>query len=211
MEVQVLRWSIVDRVTHWMLISGFLIALVTSLPLFDVSIFGALGGVMPNYWARNLHLAAGFLLTGAAILHVGYRIVARKATGIFPTGRDISNLKRMASNWLGRTREYPKLGFHHPSEKIVYWGAAVLGLLLMGVSGFVLWLDALFSTQYNLWAIAIKDVAFLIMGMILIGHVAFALQNMPTIKAMCYHGKVSVDWATSHHPLWIETIRTTEK
>ncbi|MFQ6086004.1 MAG: cytochrome b/b6 domain-containing protein [Candidatus Bathyarchaeia archaeon] len=203
---EIVRWGAVDRLTHWLLIIGVSFAVLTSLPSFDTRLFGWLS--LPNVLARNLHLASGMLLMAAALIHIVYRIVKPRKTRIFPSGKDFSDFGQIVRHWFDKSKPYPKLGFHHPVEKLDYWGLAVIGLLLTGVGGIMLWFPGTFPPSYATWAIVLTGIGFFIMATILVGHIIFALLpvNRPALKAMLLGRKVSAEWAKENHPAWAEEL-----
>ncbi len=202
-------------------------ALLTGIPLFEASIFGELNRIYDSLppliatndpaliliftssFGRQLHRIASLLLLSAIVIHVANRTVRRRPTEIPLTPKDQRDLIGAVMHWMGRRKSYPEMGFHHPAEKMVYWGAGVAGLLMNGVAGLILWFPWLVPPIFHSYALLVKDAGFLLMSVLLVGHVAFALNptNWPVLKAMLVKGNVAGHWARSHHLGWYRRIR----
>jgi cytochrome b subunit of formate dehydrogenase len=196
------RWGFTEIFAHWLLIIGVLINIVTGLPLFDQSLFGFLTPLWQQLYIPynlTLHIFAAFLLVAAAVIHVASKAVTRKPTEAMLTNKDLSDLGAIMKHWFNSSSKYPELGFHHPGEKAVFWLAAVLGLLMTGASGFIMWLQP--SVWLNL-AVLIHDLGFVLMTALIAGHFIFALSHTQVLTAMLATGKVPVSWAEQWHPLW---------
>lgn len=201
------KWGAVDRLTHWLLIIGITTAIVTGLPLFDVATFGFL---LPLWQIRlpfnlTVNLVAAILIMAAALIHVTYRAASRRSTEIMFGSNDFKDFSTITKHWFGLTKDYPRLGFHHPGQKAVYWLAPVLGIIVGGASGLILWFPEIAETWFTA-AILLHDIAFVLIVVLIAGHFVLAVTptNWPVLKAMLVTGKVPVSWAKRHHPGWTE-------
>jgi cytochrome b subunit of formate dehydrogenase len=202
------RWGVVDRVTHWLLFAGVLLAVITGLPLFSPEIFGFANQLLPSRAVTNSitgpHLGGAILLIAAALLHFAHALV-KKRTAILPTRRDFSDFIAIIRHWFDASKEYPPLGFHHPGEKTVYWGGAVIGLALLGTSGIMLWLTDMCPSCQTL-ALVLHDIGFGMTSVLVLGHFLLGLtrRNWPVLRAMFITGVVPISWIKPRHSLWIE-------
>jgi cytochrome b subunit of formate dehydrogenase len=204
------KWGMVDRITHVFLVVGVTFNILTGLPLFDKEIFGFL---LPLWQFEllgvRLHILAAALLVGALLIHASYRLLVWKASEIWLTMSDIKDFMLITKHWFGLSKEYPRLGCHHPGQKMVYWGAAVLGLLSVGASGILLGRD---TSPLSTAALLVHDLAFILMTAIVAGHFVLAITptNWPVLRAMFTNGMVPTAWAEHHHPLWARKMAKME-
>ncbi len=200
------RWGVVDRINHWLLFAGVLLGVITGLPLFFPEIFGFVNRLLPPIAVINSttgpHLGGAVLLIAAATLHSVHGLVKRR-TAVFPNRKDVTDFMAITRHWFDPSKKYPLLGFHHPGEKAVYWGGAVFGLLLLGMSGMVLWFTNVFP-GYQTGALIVHDLGFGIVSVLVLGHFLQGItrKNWPSLKAMFITGTVPLSWAKPRHPLW---------
>jgi cytochrome b subunit of formate dehydrogenase len=206
------KWGVVDRVTHVFLVVGVSLNILTGLPLFDKEVFGFL---LPLWqiefpFGLRLHILAAALLVVALALHLSYRLLIHKPSEIRLTMSDIKDFLLITKHWFGLSKDYPRLGCHHPGQKMVYWGAAVLGLVVVGTSGIIL---AGETSPLTTGALLLHDLAFILITAIVAGHFVLAItpSNWPVLRAMFTDGMVPLGWAMHHHPLWAEKVARLEK
>jgi len=212
------RWSVVDRLTHWLLLIGVTIEILSGLPLFSNTYFGFLLPLWTSsVVAYPLHIIAAFALVGAVAIHLVYRLI-RRHSQMWMNAKDWNDLGAIAKHWVGLSKDYPELGFHHPGEKLIYWFGAVLGLLATGASGLILWLQpttvggtalggsALLAGQGQFFTLALllHNLGFTLMTALVAGHFIFSITpgNFATLKAMLATGTVPAGWAQEHHTEW---------
>ncbi|NIN51902.1 MAG: hypothetical protein GTN80_06260 [Nitrososphaeria archaeon] len=201
-EEKIERWKIADRVAHALLMLGVLLAILTGLILFDSDLFQFLGLLFVGSTRSLIHRVAAIILGASAIIHLSSRALNRK-TEVLPTRKDIRDFFTIGLHWFGLTKEYPEIGFHHPGEKFLYWGAAFTGLLLTGISGILLWFPTIAPDLYGL-ALCVHDIGFGVICIAIAGHLMLSINpmNRPVLKAMFTNGLVSKTWAAKHHPAW---------
>ena len=206
------KWSTVERVNHWLLLIGITTAIITGLPLYDVAAFGFLSALrqLRLPFGITIHLIGATLILVAAIIHVVYRATTRRPTEIMFGLKDIKDLTTIGLHWFGLSKEYPKLGLHHPGQKMIYWGAAVAGVALAGASGFLLWVPEV-APSLHTFAILAHDVAFVLILTLIAGHFILAITHPPCLTAMLVNGKMPVSFMQHHHPEWAERKGLLEK
>ena len=147
------RFTVAERVEHWVLFASFTTLGVTGLVQkfatagISQAIIGFLGGIettrIIHHWA-----AAIFLLE--AVYHIiaaGYRLyVQKKKPTLVPGLKDVRDALQWVGYNLGFTNQPPKMPRYNFMEKMEYW-AVVWGLVIMGVSGLMMW-NPIFVTRY---------------------------------------------------------------
>ncbi len=140
-----LRFQTAQRIQHVLLIVSFTTLAVTGLPqkypLAPVSdaIVAFLGGIEI---VRIIHRIAATLFLLEAIYHlleIGYGLFVRRSRAtMLPGLQDARDGIQATLYNLGLAKEPPRMGRYNFTEKMEYW-ALVWGLLIMGLSGFMLW------------------------------------------------------------------------
>lgn len=140
-----LRFSISDRVEHWLQILTFIPLAVTGLvqrfssSWISEQIIRGLGGIEP---VRFIHRGASVVVMLAGAYHVGtagHRIFVRRAPKTMtPGGGDLRAAWESLNFALGRRDSPPEQGRFTWPEKYEYW-AIVWGTTVMTITGFILW------------------------------------------------------------------------
>jgi len=144
-QKQYLRFSIAQRIEHWVQMLSFFLLGFTGLPQkfagdgWAESLIGMMGGIEN---VRNLHHLAAIAMALACIYHVialAYKVfVLRVRWTMFPRLDDLIDALDVIRYNLGLAKERPKLDRFSFEEKAEYW-AFVWGALIMGVTGFMMW------------------------------------------------------------------------
>lgn len=139
------RFSLAQRVEHFVLILSFSLLGLTGLPqkypLSPISqgLVGLLGGVET---LRVIHRVAATVFLIEAIYHivvVGYKLfVRREQASMVPTVKDGKDAIQAFQYNLGMRKDAPRMPRYNFTEKAEYW-AMIWGLLVMAVTGFMLW------------------------------------------------------------------------
>jgi len=195
------------RLYHW----GnalFLLALVIS----GVALFvpGALKPLRIS-WLRLHEFAAGaFVVT--LLLH----IMAAPRKGRWRTmwfeRRDWRDMRRIAANFFGRTREYPAFGKYDPFQKLYHASLTLLsaGMIFSGVFLVVsaeVW--ASFSHPWLRWQRLLHDVGAFAFIAVMVGHIYFGIirVNWPNLLAMI-QGWIPASFFNRYHTTarWRPTV-----
>ena len=139
------RFSISDRVEHWLQVITFVGLAFTGLIQkwpeagFSQWAFTALGGIETT---RFIHRVFATMLLLAVVYHLytaGKRIfVERAPRTMLPATEDVRAAWKAVRFHIGRDQEPPVQGRFTWEEKIEYW-AIVWGTLVMTATGFMLW------------------------------------------------------------------------
>jgi len=211
-----LRFSLSERVEHWIFISAFIVLGITGLVQryseYDISkwIVSAVGGVENLRW---IHHAAAIITMLIVIYHigaVGYRIYVQRARlTMLPVLNDVVSVYHSALYYLGIRKEPPQQGRYTFEEKVEYW-AVVWGTVIMAVTGFMMW-NPIATTKIlpGQFIPAAKEAhgleAVLAVLSILIWHM-YQVFVKHFNKAM-YTGEISEDEMLHIHPLELADIK----
>jgi formate dehydrogenase gamma subunit len=140
-----LRFTISDRVEHWVQMASFTTLAITGLvQKFATSsiaqwIITLLGGIES---VRIIHRVAAVVLMVGAVYHfgaLGYKLYVRRGRPtILPTVEDLRAAWEMLLYNLGRRDKKPQQGRYTFEEKFEYW-AFVWGTIIMAITGFMMW------------------------------------------------------------------------
>ncbi len=139
------RFSVVQRIEHWILFISFTTLAVTGIPQKFVgsgwaeAMIAAMGGIET---VRNIHHIAAITLSLEVVYHavvVGYKVfVLRVRWTMFPRLDDALDAFDALRYNLGLTKEHPKFDRFNFAEKAEYW-AMIWGTVVMGLTGFIMW------------------------------------------------------------------------
>jgi len=139
----IIRMDYSQRLQHGILLISFTILVLTGFALkFPDSWFKYLVLGMSENLRRIVHRAAGAVLIGAAIVHLGYLSLNHKGLRLLadlsPAGSDLRDLWNNLRYHLGFISRKPEFGRFNYSEKVEYW-ALVWGTIVMAITGVFLW------------------------------------------------------------------------
>ncbi len=139
------RFSLTQRIEHLVMLLSFTTLALTGLPQkyplarISLALMQFLGGVEN---ARAIHHIAATVLMFSTIFHllsVGYKVfVLRLPMTMLPSLQDVRDAWQMFLYNLGLRKSRPQMGRYTFEEKFEYW-ALVWGLLIMGLTGFLMW------------------------------------------------------------------------
>jgi cytochrome b subunit of formate dehydrogenase/mono/diheme cytochrome c family protein len=142
---QYIRFSILERIEHLVLVLTFTTLGFTGLPQkyalnpISQTIIQFLGGIETT---RIIHHIAAAIFLLEAVYHaviVGYKLyVQRKQATMLPGVKDATDAFQWLGSNLGLVKNQPKMPRYNFMEKMEYW-AMLWGLVLMGLTGLMLW------------------------------------------------------------------------
>ncbi len=140
-----LRFSLSDRIEHWIQVISFgtlgVTGLIQKYATAEISIYfiALLGGIEI---VRIIHRIASIGLMIGTIYHLGvagYKYyVKRNRITMLPTLKDVTNAWGIFLHNLKIKKNKPQQGRFTFDEKFEYW-AFVWGTIVMGLTGFILW------------------------------------------------------------------------
>jgi cytochrome b subunit of formate dehydrogenase len=146
------RFELARRIEHLVLILSFTILGITGLPQkfsldgISQAIIYLFGGIEMT---RVIHRLAAIIFILEAVYHLvilGYKLaVLRLEAGMLPVMKDaVDGIQETLYN-LGLRKVLPRMGRFNFKEKMEYW-ALIWGLLIMALTGFMMWNPILTST-----------------------------------------------------------------
>lgn len=139
------RFTVSRRVEHLLLILSFTTLALTGLPqkypLSGISqaVVAILGGIET---IRIIHRVSATIFILESVIHLviaGFQLfVLRQEASMLPVIKDGKDAIQSFLHNLGIAKEAPKMGRYNFVEKLEYWAMA-WGLILMGLTGFMLW------------------------------------------------------------------------
>lgn len=207
----IVRMNRSQRGQHAVLALSFIVLAVTGFALkFPDSWPGTLLGSSEPF-RRWSHRAAGLVLLGVGVYHLGYLAFTREgrrlARDFLPTKKDLTEAVGTGCWLLGLRRDKPPRGRFGYPEKMEYW-AVIWGTLVMGVTGLMVWFKMVVTHWLPRWTVDVALTihyyeAILACLAILVWHfyqVIFDPDVYP-LNLACWDGKVSRRWHAQEHPL----------
>jgi formate dehydrogenase subunit gamma len=206
--VKIKRFSVLDRVTHWVMAFSFLALAFTGLLILYGKYFAMplMGGVAYGSFlmiCKNIHNFTGPLFTLSIIiffiLFVGKNM---------PGKGDLEWLASFGGIFSGK---HIPSGFFNFGEKFWFWfGMTFLGLVISS-SGFVLDMIVPFlQIEYLRGTMQIANIihssAAILMTAMAMGHIYIGTIGMQGSIDGMKTGYVDASWAKEHHELWYDDL-----
>ncbi len=199
----VLRYSLRERLVHWVAAASYIYLLLTGLAIWSPWLFWVaviLGG--PHVSAK-LHPWAGLIFCGAVSRMYSMWAPQMKITGV-------------DKQWWGSLSHYirneddkmPPAGRYNAGQKILFWSFFWAGLALL-VSGLVLWFPEYISWNLRVLrylAVFIHPVAALVTIANFMIHIYMSVFAERGAFGSVIRGDVSIAFAKRYHPGWYKEI-----
>lgn len=192
-EDTVVRFSLRERIAHFMVFAPFLVLTVTGL-IFFMSHSSLNGGVM-----RTLHKWTGFVfgagVFGLSLVWLGSMLFVKS---------DLNWLKDWFGMWLQERggalegRAHLSAGKFNPLQKMFFWVTALCGFILLVTGGIIAYYEA--TPEVNLAVLfTIHDFVALCMLLAIIAHFYVAVfLNTQSLRSF-FGGRVSRKWLNKYH------------
>lgn len=151
-EDKYLRMSGNERVQHFLLLSSFIVLVITGFALkfpesFWVKGIAAIIG-QNTFEARGIvHRVASVVLVIVSVYHLFYLLFTARGRQLLkdflPKKQDITDFIQSMKYLIGKSETRPLYGRFSYIEKMEYW-AVVWGTFIMGVTGVILWFENFF-------------------------------------------------------------------
>lgn len=201
------RYTAAARANHWLTAISLILLAISGLSLFHPSLYFLTGIFGGGQLTREIHPWIGVLLT-VSFLGLFFRFWRLN----LPSSDDSAWMKALPDVIRGHEEKIPEIGKYNAGQKGVFWGMAILILVLI-TSGLVIW-DQYFA-QYT--SVEQKRIAVLVHALgavaaicIWIVHVYAAIWVRGTVQAMT-QGVVTAGWAWRHHRKWLREETKKEK
>ena len=200
----ILRYTLRERVMHWLAGFTYLYLLMSGLAFFAPQLYWMAailgGGATARFW----HPWAGLAFTTVMLwMHLAWEADMR----ITETDRRWTRAVRKYIE--NKDDEVPPSDRFNAGQKQFYWVMACSTILLL-LSGLAMWFPEYVPSSLRPVAIIIHEVAALVTIGAFIIHVYMGLLMVPGgFKAMV-EGHVSPQFAKTHHRLWFNRMTTRE-
>jgi formate dehydrogenase gamma subunit len=139
---QIVRLSFNQRVQHWLLLSSFIVLVLSGFALqYPDSWFAWVLGIS-EYLRRIIHRLAAVIMITVGVYHLCYLALSKEGQlwtkDMLPKWQDVKDVMANFGYHLGITKERPKFGRFGYAEKAEYW-AVVWGTIVMGLTGLMIW------------------------------------------------------------------------
>ena len=187
------RFGRVSRAVHRSVAMLMVVCIVTAAALYNSSLSLGIGH---RRVFELIHVYAGFALPVPLLLGLASRSYRD----------DLGRLNRVVPSdwrWLrSRTRRDGRIrvGKFNAGQKINAWLSGGAVAVLFG-TGLIMYFPSLVSVSWRAGATFVHDWFALGIGLLVIGHVSFALKD-PEARRGMRTGTVSAEWARSEHAAW---------
>jgi cytochrome b subunit of formate dehydrogenase len=209
-----------QRVQHWLLLTSFIVLVVTGFALVYPGTWDYYLGLEAEGTRRWVHRAAAVVMIAVGIYHLVYLALAGEGRSwvrdMVPKWKDAVDLWQNLLYYAGLRRTRPLIARFGYAEKAEYW-ADIWGTLVMGLTGLMIWFKVGFFGFLPRWwidvAIAIHFYEAVLATLAIIVwhfyHVIFDPEVYPVNLAF-YDGKVSEELYREEHGLDFERMQETE-
>jgi formate dehydrogenase subunit gamma len=194
MKNRLLRFDRTERIVHWVNATGFIVLILTGASLKLAGLSTVVGN---RHMVKEIHVWTGLLLPIPLLLALAV-----------PAGRmlraDFKRFNRWSRDdrrWFRRsTRGRLQLGKFNPGQKLnaVFIGAALVVQLMTGA--IMYWFKP-FPDSWRTGATFVHDSTWLVLIVVIIGHIIFALRDPDSMRSML-KGWVPQSWARRERPVW---------
>ncbi|HCX29406.1 MAG TPA: cytochrome B [Blastocatellia bacterium] len=216
-ERSVVRLSANQRAQHWLLLTSFIVLVLSGFALQypDSWLAWLLGG--SEFLRRIIHRVAAVVMLLVGSYHVLYLALSKEGRlwvkDMLPKLKDIKDLIANFAYYLGVRKLKPKIARFGYAEKAEYW-AVVWGTIIMGLTGLMIWFKiAVFGFLSRWWidiALAIHFYEALLATLAIVVwhfyHVIFDPDVYPVNFAFI-DGRVSEESYKEEHELAYEQLK----
>ena len=212
MEQEVERYRKPTRILHWVHAGAFVILFLTGLVLF----IPQLGFLAQDSWTRLIHRIAAVLFVVAPLIYIpmNLKVTLRGIKDAFSWGvEDMGWLKAAPRYYfLSDEKAMPPQPHMNSGQKMWWLMVIVFGLVFV-ITGLIMWAFKTVAPAALLqWMVFIHDVAFIATGCMFFVHIYLSVAHplMRPLRTGAWNsmarGKVSVEYAESHHAKWYDEL-----
>lgn len=209
---KVLRFTLGERISHWVHAVSFFLLLFTGVGILSVAFRPALAAVGGVEAARLIHRvnAVVFVVVVGVMFFIGntkhhwewLKLVFRF------TNADRQHIRAFPKEFFGGHGDYPAQDKYNGGEKINSL-LTIFGTIFITLSGLVMWFAPSFPPALVRWAYPVHDLSMFLMTAAVIGHMYLGLLHPDSRAALpgMLHGYVSSKFAKDHHRAWYERVK----
>ena len=209
---EVERYRKPTRILHWVHAGAFTILFLTGLVLF----IPQLGFLAQDSWTRLIHriAAAVFIVAPLVYIPLNWRASRKGIKEAFDWGMDDIGWLRAAPRYyfLADEKAMPPQDHMNSGQKL-WWLMVIFFSAIFLVTGLIMWAFKTVAPAALLeWMVLLHDIAFITTGVMFFVHIYLSVIHplMRPLRTGAWssmaRGKVSVDYAKSHHAKWYERI-----
>lgn len=154
----IVRLSFSQRVQHWLLLTSFIVLVLSGFALQypESWLASLLGG--SEYVRRIVHRIAAVIMLAVGAYHIAYLFLSKEGRlwlkDMAVRGKDFKDVLGNFGYYLGASKVKPKIARFGYAEKAEYW-AVVWGTIVMGLTGLMIWFKLGLFAFLPRWAIDI--------------------------------------------------------
>ena len=154
----IVRLSFNQRVQHWLLLTSFIVLVLSGFALQypESWLASLLGG--SEYVRRIVHRIAAVIMLAVGAYHIAYLFLSKEGRlwlkDMAVRGKDFKDVLGNFGYYLGASKVKPKIARFGYAEKAEYW-AVVWGTIVMGLTGLMIWFKLGLFAFLPRWAIDI--------------------------------------------------------
>lgn len=212
MEQEIERYRKPTRVLHWIHAGAFVVLFLTGLLLF----VPPLGLLAQDSWTRVLHRIAAVVFVVAPLIYIplNWKVTWKGVKDAFTWGAEDIGWVKAAPRYyfLGDEKAMPPQEHMNTGQKLWWLMVIVFGVIFL-ITGVIMWFAKTTAPVALLqWMVFIHDIAFIATGCMLFVHIYLSVVHplMRPLRTGAWssmaRGKVSVDYAKSHHAKWYARV-----
>jgi len=197
------------RVLHWTHAVAFVVLFLTGLVLF----IPGLSGLAQHSITRVIHRIGAVVFIIAPIIYtiLDPAAVRRGLKQAFTwDSSDLGWLKAAPTYYfLNRETDMPPQGAMNTGQKMWWFLTVVFGAVFI-ITGLIMWFVKGALAQ---WMVLLHDMSFIVTGCMLFVHIYLSVLHPMMTEAWnsMASGKISAEYAKSHHGKWYEEISKTKE
>jgi formate dehydrogenase subunit gamma len=206
------RYKKQTRILHWVHTGSFIMLLVTGLILYTpfLAFLGQDG------WTRYVHriFAVLFILAPLFYLISNPKSAFQGIREAFKWGFDDLGWLLAAPRYyfFNDEKAMPPQGHMNTGQKM-WWFLVVVCGLIFAITGLIMWFGKTQAPSAIIqWSIFVHDISFIVTGLMILVHIYLSVVHplMRPLKTGAWssmsRGKVSAEYAMSHHAKWYAEI-----
>ncbi len=197
----IVRFSVFERLVHWMTASCFIILALSGLNItfgkqLLLPLIGEQAFASTSQWLKYSHIYLSFPFTLGVVLMflmwIAWNIPSKVDVNWIAEGGGIVGDK------------HPPAGRFNAGQKMIYW-IVVLGGGAVAVTGYVL-MFPFYGTNIADMQLAqvVHGVVAVLFVAVMLAHIYIGTIGMEGAIEAMWDGTVDVNWAKEHHSLWLE-------
>jgi formate dehydrogenase subunit gamma len=199
--IKILRFNVLERLTHWVTASAFIVLALTGLNyIFGKRLLFPLMGPEAfatwSQWAKFAHTTMAWPFMLGLLFMIGMWVRDN-----IPDRYDWRWLREFGGFMSGT---HPPARRFNAGQKLIYWSVVLFGLALSASGILMLFpfstldINGMQAAQY------VHAIAAAILIAVIIAHIYIGTLGMRGAYSAMGNGEVDLTWARAHHSVWVE-------